>query len=320
MSRGFRALMERMIDYAGMFPPASLPLDEAIRNYARYRNDANGWMLGRFIFPAAQLIDLALYGELFSDQPPFSFAMLGRGGDTDILFADNVQRDLLDIEAFRRCHGDNVTVDVYEVRIPGPSAIDAIPRQVDKIGPPSLTPYLELARHDVASIVDGVREIAEQDAGRVENNPPSRCCAAGLKLGCGGRDASAYPSVEVATAAITACRNQNVKLKFTAGLHHPVRRFDATLGTHTHGFLNLFVAGVLAAARDLKGDQVKEILRDDDQTNFMFDHDGLYWGDYRASVAEIESARENAVVSFGSCSFDEPLDGLRAMGLLRSFP
>ncbi len=320
MSRGFRALMERMIDYAGMFPPANLPLDEAIRNYARYRNDANGWMLGRFIFPAAQLIDLAPYGELFCDEPPFPFAMLGRGGDSDTAFADNVQRDLLDIEAFRRCHGDNVTVDVYEVRIPGPSAIDAIPRQVDKIGPPSFVPFFEITPQNEAALVAAVKNIATHNRNCVGETPQSRCLPAGLKLRCGGRDAVSYPSLEMVTAAITACRDEKVKLKFTAGLHHPARRFDGSIGSHTHGFLNLFVAGVLAATQNLTESQIREIVADDDQTNFMFDDDGLYWCDYRASVAEIESARENAVISFGSCSFDEPLDGLRAMGLLRSFP
>src|SRR6516165_211295 len=49
-----RALLSRIIDYAGMFPPAQLPLEQAIRNYARYRTEPESWMLGRFVCPAAQ--------------------------------------------------------------------------------------------------------------------------------------------------------------------------------------------------------------------------------------------------------------------------
>ncbi len=49
------ALLAGLFDYAGLFPPASLPLDDALANYARYRSGRHGWMLGRLVVPAAQL-------------------------------------------------------------------------------------------------------------------------------------------------------------------------------------------------------------------------------------------------------------------------
>ena len=63
---GLRALLERIIDYAGLFPPAKLPLDDAIKNYARYRRDAEAWMLGRFVIPASRLGELEPYRTLFA--------------------------------------------------------------------------------------------------------------------------------------------------------------------------------------------------------------------------------------------------------------
>ncbi len=49
------ALLERSIDYAGLFPPAKLPLDEALANYRNYRNGEFTWMLRWFVVASAQL-------------------------------------------------------------------------------------------------------------------------------------------------------------------------------------------------------------------------------------------------------------------------
>jgi hypothetical protein len=115
-----------------------------------------------------------------------------------------------------------------------------------------------------------------------------------------------------------------MNLKFTAGLHHPIRRYDAAVNTKMHGFFNVFGAGVLAHARRLIEKQVRQIIADEDPANFVFDDEGFRWKDFRASTEEIRAARQGSLVpfgtggvtSFGSCSFDEPRDDLRALGLL----
>ena len=55
MSATLRVLLGSIVDYAGLFPPARLPLDQAVRNYLRYRSEPESWMLGRFVLPAARL-------------------------------------------------------------------------------------------------------------------------------------------------------------------------------------------------------------------------------------------------------------------------
>ena len=55
MSKALRALMEGLIDYAGMFPPAGLDMAKAAANYQSYLDGEYGWAVGRFIVPAAQL-------------------------------------------------------------------------------------------------------------------------------------------------------------------------------------------------------------------------------------------------------------------------
>src|SRR5262249_23637946 len=80
----------------------------------------------------------------------------------------------------------------------------------------------------------------------------------------------------------------------------PLRRFDPTIQAHSHGFLNVFGAGVLAHARRLDEGQVRPILEDQDPSHFAFDAAGFHWGDCRATAEEVAAARRDAVVSFGS--------------------
>jgi hypothetical protein len=53
-----RVLLSRFFDHAPMFPPASLPLDEALAEDRRARQSEHAWLLGRLVWPAAQLAEL----------------------------------------------------------------------------------------------------------------------------------------------------------------------------------------------------------------------------------------------------------------------
>lgn len=53
-----RALLLHAIDYAGAFPPASLPLAAAVANYQQYRQGEHSWMLGRLVVGLAQVKDV----------------------------------------------------------------------------------------------------------------------------------------------------------------------------------------------------------------------------------------------------------------------
>ena len=54
-----RALLEEIIDYAGLFPPAGLSMERALENYAEYASGPRAWMLGKFVVPASRLDELA---------------------------------------------------------------------------------------------------------------------------------------------------------------------------------------------------------------------------------------------------------------------
>ena len=53
-TKSLRVLLEHLIDYAGLFPPAALTMQDAVRNYARYRDGKYAWALGKFIVPQAR--------------------------------------------------------------------------------------------------------------------------------------------------------------------------------------------------------------------------------------------------------------------------
>jgi hypothetical protein len=319
MTSSLQALLVRAVDYAGLFPPARLPLDQAIRNYAHYRPHLpDGWMLGRFVCPAARLAELEPYAEELFEQRygPFTFAALGRGGATQADWLAGLRADLEAMAVFLQQHGSRVRVDVLETRLPD-----------DLLGQLSSAPVADfvaragevLAGHQLPSLTPFYEAPASREWGAVTETIVSglrQAGGAGFKLRCGGLTADAFPSVERVAWTIEACRRHGVPLKFTAGLHHPLPRFDATVQATMHGFVNVFTAGVLAHACSVGEDVLRTLLADSDATHFAFDDAGLSWKAFHASTAEIESARRSVVLSFGSCSFDEPRDDLRALGWL----
>jgi hypothetical protein len=330
MSASLRALLAGIVDYAGLFPPARLPLDQAIRNYARYRAGPDGWLLGRFICPASQLAELAPFREeLFGAGPPLVVSALGRGGSDRSQFLDGVQADLEAIAVFGERHGERARVDGLEVRLPNEvvrqqradavaGLIEAVSAAIANRGFSTLTPYYESTletawRATAQAVISGSAkgQRAETPGANESWHRP------GFKLRCGGLEASAFPTAEQVAFILTACRDAGVPFKATAGLHHPLRHFDSALQTHQHGFLNVFGAAVLAHARGLREAQVRRLVEEEDAGEFVFGDKGFHCQAYRATPEEIVQARHRVVISFGSCSFDEPRDGLRALGLLR---
>jgi hypothetical protein len=51
--------LNRLIDYAGLFPPAGLDMLTSTRNYACYRSGKYAWALGRLIVPVARLTEFS---------------------------------------------------------------------------------------------------------------------------------------------------------------------------------------------------------------------------------------------------------------------
>jgi hypothetical protein len=60
LTDSLRALLSNLIDYAGLYPPAGLPLAEVLDRYRRYRTSPESWMLNRLVLPASKLAEARL--------------------------------------------------------------------------------------------------------------------------------------------------------------------------------------------------------------------------------------------------------------------
>jgi hypothetical protein len=137
----------------------------------------------------------------------------------------------------------------------------------------------------------------------------------GAKIRCGGIVERAFPAAEDVAAFIFSAHKHGVRFKATAGLHHPLRHFNAPSGFTMHGFLNVLFAGVLAfGGAGLQ--TVGACVADEEACDFQFDAQGLRWREASATLAQIEGARQSLFAGYGSCSFSEPVDDLRGLGLL----
>jgi hypothetical protein len=160
-----------------------------------------------------------------------------------------------------------------------------------------------------AKLGEGVRAFWELAPGRGLSGAVAavREARAGAKIRCGG---ATVPPVEAVAAFVVACRDAGVPFKATAGLHHAIRRGDA------HGFLNLLAAAVFANADGLGEDDLVPLLAEEDPAAFALDAGGLAAHGRHADAAAIAEARAELFVAYGSCSFDEPVADLAALGVL----
>lgn len=305
--------LTQIIDYAGLYPPANLSLDDAIRNFVRYQNDPEVWMLGRFIIPARRLAELSpLADDMFPKEGMLSFSALGRSGNNQEEFFENFEQDLLEINNFRNLHVSQVLVDMFETVIPESELHDQLTSDnliteiTDILVVEDLIPFIE------APFGEGWESRAQ-----ILINSLRKLEDVGFKLRTGGVEAHMFPSPEQVAWAIVATRDAGVPMKATAGLHHPMRHYNEDVKTKMHGFINVFGAGVLASVNGLGIKEVQSILEDEDPANFKFDETGFTWKNIKASNEQITQARKQSFISFGSCSFDEPREDLRAMGLLK---
>ena len=300
-----RALLQRTIDYAGLFPPASLSLEPAVKNHAEYVRTDDAWMLGAFILPIGQFDAAAGMLQEFNREHPFEISALGpKTSDTQaflaaVKVAAQASRTLLQEHSGR--------ASVTQLEMPLPADVNAH----------TLTAARELLE-SLPAFWEAPADAAERTIALLAQHNDSISGGTrpfGFKLRTGGVTADAFPSSPQIAAALVASAKHHVPIKFTAGLHHPVRQFHSSVQTKMHGFLNVLGAGVMAAEHGWNAEQTAAMLDDEDAAAFRFDDDRFTWRDVSISADQI-SVRRELVTSLGSCSFDEPREDLRALNLL----
>jgi len=301
------ALLTHSIDYAGMFPPCSLALEPALRNQAHYVRDPDAWMLGTFVLAMGKFDAAAGNLSLFDREHPLLISALGAKTANAGEFIDTLKIAAEKIRSFSAEHVD--LVSARQLEMPLPQDVDL--GLLGKMG--SILKSLKLQ----AFWETPVDSAEEAIALLAEHNSTTGAAQFGYKLRTGGVTAEAFPASQQIARALVASAKQRVPIKFTAGLHHPIRQFRDEVKTKMHGFVNVLGAAVLAAEHQWDEQQTSKMLEDENGASFSFSDDSFAWREWKIVTEQIK-ARRKLVTSFGSCSFDEPREDLRALNLLTS--
>ena len=299
------ALLTHSIDYAGIFPPCSLGLESALENQARYVRDPDAWMLNNFVLPVEKFDAAANSISFFDPKHPLRISALGgkSANKDEFLLALKIAADK--IKSFSADHVDLVSISQLEMPLPQDVDLESLAR----IG-------LILKSSELQAFWETPVDSAENTIALLaEHNSSAEGCPFGYKLRTGGVTADAFPASPQIVRALVASAKAGVPIKFTAGLHHPIRQFRDEVKTKMHGFLNVLGAALLASEHDWDEQQTSDMLEDENAGSFLFGDDSFTWREWKITTGQIK-ARRKLVTSFGSCSFNEPREDLRALKLL----
>ena len=284
-----RELLDTLVDYAGLFPPASLPMRDAVRSFAEYRGSSMAWVLGRFIVPAARLAELEeQLSEQFAGGAPWRISVLAAAGD------------LAALHDFNSRLAGRAVIDTVEATATSDAEIAAL-----AVFSPAFATYVEIPVSDEP----GPLVIA------------LKAHALRAKLRTGGVIETAFPAPSEVARFLAACAAHEVPFKATAGLHHAWRgvyrlSYDPrSLAATMFGFVNLFGAACFVHEGMTEREAI-DLLEERDPAAVTFDDEGIAWRGHRIGSARVRALRTRFAMSFGSCSFTEPVDGLAALGLL----
>jgi hypothetical protein len=286
-----RAFARNLVDYAGLFPPAGLTMPDAVRNYYAYLEGTMAWMLGRFVVPASRLKE---FESAFSEVQPSNQWRLS------CLLDDDPRSDLSEIDSFINRNGAHACIDTIEIHFQSIEAAQDLLFFATK----KFTTYVEILLNAPIELLRSL----EKNGMRA-------------KIRTGGIIPSAIPSSESIADFLANCATANTKFKATAGLHHPLRSLkpltyepDAPRA-RMHGFLNLFLAAAFAR-QGMSATRLVRLIDSEQAQDFTFGDAGVRWSDIELTNSAIDEARRGFAMSFGSCSFEEPIDDLRHLHLL----
>jgi len=291
-----RTAFAALIDYAGLFPPAKLPIAQARAEYESARAGPQAWMLGRFIVPATLLVETAdAIGAPLSVIADGTVDLLER---LAAMRTSGSRIEALEIPIAKSISPLRTVLSADEIR----DVTGEFESDITTVGLRDVPVYVEIPR---AAPWWPMLPAVMSALGRMQLR---------AKLRCGGVTAEAFPSVDDVADFIAAAASAGVAFKATAGLHHPVRHVDPATGFTMHGFLNILVAAALTPRLD-RGTLLR-VIAEEDPAAFAFDDTSLAWRDQRVELDAIAEVRRDAFVSYGSCSFSEPIEDLTALGML----
>ena len=227
-----------------------------MRNQASYTRTDDAWMLGSFVLPIAKFEEAKNHLSAFDQKHSLCISALGAKTENASAFRETLSEHMQTMRELVKAHG--AILSITQLEMPFPPDVEA-----------------ELLK-DAQSILEGLPAFFEAPADKAEatialiaETNPER--AIGFKLRTGGVTPDAFPTSAQIARVLVAAAKHRVPIKFTAGLHHPVRMFRDEVKTKMHGFLNVLGAAILAAEHNWDEKQTEAMLEDEDASSFSFD-------------------------------------------------
>ena len=288
-------LLEAILDYAGTFPPARLPLADAFSNYARDRHSAGRWLLGRLVLPAASLPE---FERLALSLPP---VRPKASWDLSVILGADPAGQLDKVLSFNQQTTTGARV----------ASVEFSPLRLAEI------------RELKGRIPDTIETFFETPFdGDVERRLDAIAAIGGMaKVRTGGVTAGGFPNTESLVRFLGGCADAGIAFKATAGLHHAVRGCYAlsdepgSEAATMHGFLNVCVAAALVRT-GAGASEIADALLESSADAFQFGAGSVGWRDRTMTNDDLAATRRHFCRSFGSCAFREPVDALAKLRLL----
>jgi hypothetical protein len=303
-----KQLLASIVDYAGLFPPAQLSLPEAVIQCDQAQVSPHSWILARFVVPATRLLELnQLLSRTSESEGASESRYISEPWSLSAILSRNWAVELEQIKQMHKIeyqheHQRQCQVEALEVA-PLPAA--EIQQLCLKL-PSDMAVFFEIPfSADLAPYL-----------------PVLQQTGTAAKLRTGGITPGAFPDSTQLSQRILSLADAQIPFKATAGLHHALygtyRLTDAldSPSTAMPGFLNLALLAAFAHQQRLTLTEAVALLKEQSITPFQFTDTAITWRNHSLSIAEIAQSRQHFFRSFGSCSFQQPIDDLYSLGFL----
>ncbi len=268
-------------------------------------------MLRHFILPAERLLELGDFKEPLATGQPWTFSVLAGRGQEMSQWTATLHEDLRFVATFTEHPIARSSVAALEIALPEDCPGDGAALE-HLIG--QLLDELAVAGFgNTRLFIEAGRKSARSTLVEILGRFGAANRMIGYKLRTGGISGEAFPSQVELAETISLCESLQIPWKATAGLHHALPHDCKELGVTMQGFLNLLTSVVLLHSGQIQSEIIGNLLVDREASHFSISETHLHWLEMRANLSQIEAGR-GRFLSFGSCSFTEPLADLAALG------
>ena len=270
--------------------------------FKRYLEGRESWIMNSMVLPIDRLTEAA--GSF--DDTPFRLTAIPRRTEDTQEWLGRLREDCSHLRSFLAAH-PQVAIQALEIPLPKSGETSEIAKRVEELMP------LVNDQRVFLELPPGESSFRDELAATIAALQRHRLSLWGIKLRMGGTFPGAFPSIPMVADVLATVRDNQIPIKFTAGLHHPLCHWSNEVGAHMHGFINVLMAAMFAHACRLPPKNIETILADERSKDFVFNENVARWLDLPIRTELIEDLRR-LIVGFGSCSVDEPLHDLRTLG------